>query len=113
MLYSIKYPLVRSIWCSDHWRPPPPPPECVETTSAMSFGGALIEIPRNATTTITVQNRSHEWLLWIFCQWFSREIDCGVTGVFYVKRRFLQNFTTSQKVLVVVREFAVLVAAVE
>jgi hypothetical protein len=65
----------------------------------MSFGGALIERPRNATTTITVQNRSHEWLMWIFCQWFSLEIDCGM---FYVK-----------KVLVVVREFAVLVATVD
>jgi hypothetical protein len=80
----VYYPLVHSIWCSDHWRPP----ESVEMTStlvsvAMTFGGALIEEPRNATTTISVQIRSHGRLLCTFCNWFSLQID---RGMFYVKR---------------------------
>jgi hypothetical protein len=36
------YPLVRRIWCSDHWRPP--------DLLGMAFGGTLSEKPRNATT---------------------------------------------------------------
>jgi hypothetical protein len=35
---SIRYPLVRSTWCSGHWRPPSVHRMCV----AMTFGGALI-----------------------------------------------------------------------
>jgi hypothetical protein len=41
---------------------------------AMTFGGALIRGPRNATTTISVQSRSFERHLCTFCKGFRLQI---------------------------------------
>jgi hypothetical protein len=75
------YPFVRSIWCSDHWRPP----ETVKMTSdecCDDVGGALIRGPRNATTIISVQSRSFERHLCTFCKGFRQQID---RSAFFVK----------------------------
>jgi hypothetical protein len=49
---------------------------------AMTFGGALIEGPRNATTTISVQSRSFERHLCTFCKgfWLQRFLAAKVFG---------------------------------
>jgi hypothetical protein len=54
--------------------------ECCEL--AMTFGGALIRGPRNATTTISVQSRSFERHLCTFCKGFRLQID---RSAFFVK----------------------------
>jgi hypothetical protein len=50
---------------------------------AMTFGGALITGPRNATTTISVQSRSFERHLCTFCKGFRLQID---RSAFFVNR---------------------------
>jgi hypothetical protein len=77
---------------------------------AMTFGGALIRGPPNATTTISVQSRSFERHLCTFCKGFRLQI---YRSAFFVKMCFLRNFASLQTVVVVFRELPPSVVALD